>query len=257
MRTIVITGASSGIGAALARVYAAPGVTLGLIGRNRERLDAVAAECRSAGAEVELGRLDVRDAAALEGWIEDFDDRHAIGLMIANAGIAYTLRPGNLLEPRTAVRDVMETNFIGVIETVRPAIERMSARGSGSIAVISSISALRGIPVFPAYAASKAAVKSYFEALRGPLAAQGIRVTVVCPGFIETPMIAGMTRGGSALPVVAAARRIRRGIDAGRALVAFPLLTAVGLEALRLLPERFGDWMLQRVFGLGGRRRAQ
>jgi short-subunit dehydrogenase len=181
-RAILITGASSGLGAALALAYAGPGVTLALGGRNRERLEAVAARCRERGAGVETRVADVTDEAAMAAWILAADAAAPLDLVIANAGVSG----GGVGE--VADRRMFAVNLAGVLNTVLPAIPAMQSRGRGQIAIMSSLAGFRGFPDAPAYSATKAAVKSWGEGLRGSLRGDGIGVSVICPGFIRTPM---------------------------------------------------------------------
>ena len=248
-RHILITGASSGLGLALARQYASPGVTLGLTGRNEERLREAADACRALGAEVVSGVLDVREGFKLAEWVHDFDERYPVDLVIANAGITYSVNGGVPLEPRAAIRDVMDTNFSGVIDTVNPLLKRMCDRGGGTAVIIGSLSAYRGIPLFPSYAASKAAIKTYYEGIRGAMRQDGVTITIACPGFIETPMTEKLrTSRWMQMQVDKAARIIVKGVARGRANISFPRLHLLGLRLLQWLPEKWGDWILVKLF---------
>lgn len=244
--SILISGASSGIGAALAILYAGPDVRLALGGRNSERLDTVAAACREAGALVESTAVDVTDTAATTRWVEGADDAAPLDLVIANAGISGgTFGGGETHEQASAI---FAANVDGVVNTVHPAAERMRGRGIGQIAVMSSLAGFRGLPGAPAYSASKAAVRAYADALRGRLRRDGVTVSVICPGFIRTPMT---DINGFPMPflmeVEDAARRIRRGLARGHPRIAFPwpLYTAVRLAAL--LPPALSDPIFGRM----------
>ena len=152
-RSILITGASSGIGLALARRYAASGTTLALGGRDRDRLEATAELCRRAGAAVEIAAVDVTDAAAMDAWLTAADAAAALDLVIANAGVsAGTGRGGETAEQ---ARQIFRTNIDGVVNTVQPAVACMQPRRRGHIAIVSSLAAYRGFPGAPAYCASK------------------------------------------------------------------------------------------------------
>src|ERR1700719_3517945 len=187
-RSILITGASSGIGRALARIYAAPGVHLAVGGRDPQRLDEMASQCRAAGAEVAGAIVDVRDRAKMREWVEAVDDAHPIDLVIASAGITTGLGIGRLREHPDAVRAIFAINVEGVLNTIDPVVTRMCARGRGQIALLGSLAALRGLPYSPAYSASKAAVHAYAEALRGGLRRQGVKVSLIAPGFVATAL---------------------------------------------------------------------
>src|SRR5579863_3071674 len=187
-QSILITGASSGIGRALALAYAAPGVRLFLIGRNESRLAATVAAAKAKGAEATPVLLDVRDRAKMQDWIESADRTTPFDLVIANAGITTGLSPSDFSEDPEAVRAVMATNLTGVLNTVEPLITPMCARGRGQIAFIGSIAGLRGLPYSPAYCLSKAAVHAYAESLRGRLEPRGLSISLAIVGFVKTPL---------------------------------------------------------------------
>jgi short-subunit dehydrogenase len=179
-KSILITGASSGIGAALARHYAAAGITLILTARNETRLNAVANDCRARGAVVQTLSVDVRDRLRMKQLIEEVDAATPIDLVIANAGIAAGAG--------VSADDVFAVNVNGVLNTIHPLIPRMVARGRGHIAIMSSLASIYPLPSAPAYSASKAAVRYYGDALRASLAAHRVHVSVICPGWIATPL---------------------------------------------------------------------
>ncbi|PQV49085.1 SDR family oxidoreductase [Paraburkholderia sp. BL21I4N1] len=244
-RHIVITGASAGLGRALAHAYAEPGVVLGLIGRDAERLDAVARTCRAQGAQVDAGRLDVRDGAAMQTWLDQFDDRHPIDLLIANAGAASTLASAQDWEGLARTAAIVDTNFYGAIHAALPVIARMRPRKSGQVALISSIAALRGMAISPAYCASKSAIKAYGDSVRPILARDGVRMSIVLPGFVKTAM-SDVFPGDKPFLWSAekAAKHIQRKLQRGRAEIAFPGLLAFGMRLLPLLPAVVADAIL-------------
>ena len=247
-RSVLITGASSGIGRGLATSYAAPGVRLALVGRNAERLAETAAQCTAQGATVTCGQLDVRDRGALAGWIRAVDEECPIDIAIANAGMPGGLRFGRLLEDPDAARAIIAINLIGTINTLDPVAERMLQRGRGQIAVSGSFSAFRGLPYCPAYGASKAAVHAYAEALRAALAGHGIRVSIIAPGIVATPMTRDLVCPKPMLMSVdRAVRVIRRGLDRGAPLIAFPRILYWGTLLARLVPGRWADRALARI----------
>lgn len=239
-KSIVITGASSGIGEALAREFAAPGVTLSLSGRDSDRLGDVAERCRAAGATVEPARLDVTDRVATTDWLVEADRRHPVDLVIANAGISGGTSDKGEGELQT--RRIFDINVTGVLNTVLPAIPPMQRRGHGQIALMSSAASFRGMPGAPAYSASKAAVRAYGEALRGALAPSGIRVSVICPGFVRSRMTdANPFRMPLLMDADKAARIIRRGLARNKARIAFPWPTYFAAWLMGALPPALTD----------------
>ena len=245
-RVLAITGASSGLGAALAASYAAPGVVLGLIGRNRERLARVEADCRGVGAAVESAAIDVTDPAAMAAWLEEFDRDHPVELLIANAGTSAGPDPDSPGEPAATTLRQIEVNLVGAVNTIAPLVPPLCARGRGRIVAIASVAAFRGLPYSPGYCASKAGLRAYAEALRPRLARHGVGVTVVSPGFFSSPMT---DRWEGPTPFLAtgarAARRIKRGIDRGRARIAFPWPLVLGMRFCDLAPAPIGDAILR------------
>ncbi len=245
-RSILITGASSGIGAALAKAYAAPGVFLALGGRDSARLGAVADDCRAAGATVELGIVDVSDRLASETWLLAVDRHHPLDLIIANAGISAGTAGG--WEAPDQARKVFAVNLDGVLNTVLPLLPVMGKRRCGQIAIMSSLASFRGFPGAPAYCASKAAVRFWGEALRGDLWDSGIRVTVICPGYIASPMTAG---NDFPMPMLIkadqAAAIMKRGLAKGHARIAFPWPLYFSVWLLGLLPPGLTDILLRRL----------
>ena len=187
-RSILITGASSGIGEALALLYAAPGVFLALTGRDAKRLEAVAETCRQKGARVEARTIDVTDRAAMRDWVLALDRAETLDLVVANAGISGGT--GGVGEGEDQAIRIFEVNIFGVLYTIGPLVPLMKARKSGQIAIIASIAGYTGWPGAPAYSASKGGIRLYAEGLRGSLRGTGVRVSVVCPGCVATRMTA-------------------------------------------------------------------
>ena len=241
-RSIVVTGASSGIGRALALAYAAAGIRLALAGRDQERLEEVAGQCKAKGATVTIATIDVRGHERMAAWIRAIDDADPIDLAIASAGVTAGLGIGRLQEDPVVVRNVIAINLIGAINVVDTVAERMRARGRGRIAVLGSIGALRGLPSCPAYSASKAGLHAYAESLRPTLAAQGVAISIVAPGFVDTALNRDIV---CPKPLMMSAERaasiIRRRLERGDAVIAFPRLLALGLQLTHLLPRRLTD----------------
>lgn len=244
-RSILITGASSGIGAALAAEYAAPDTCLALGGRDQGRLAEVAEACRAAGASAHTTAIDVCDQDAMAGWIAKADADAPLDLVIANAGLSAGTGGGG--ESDTQTRRIFAVNVDGVVNTVLPAIAALRARRRpGQIAIMASLAAFRGFPGAPAYCASKAAVRVWGEALRGHLHGEGIVVSVICPGYIRTPMTAVNTFH---MPLLMdadrAARIVRRGLARGRARIAFPWRFYAMVRLIAALPPAWSDPLLR------------
>ena len=245
---VFITGASSGIGAALARHYAARGAVLGLVARRR---DALAALVASLPGEHAIYIVDVADGAALQAAAADFVARFGLpDVVIANAGVSV----GTLTEEADdlpAFERVMRTNVLGMVATFQPFAAPMRARGSGRLVGIASVAGIRGLPGAGAYSASKAAAIAYLESLRVELHGSGVRVVTIAPGYIETPMTAvNRYPMPFMLPVDEAARRFVRAIDAGTTYTVIPWQMGVVARLLRLLPNAVFD----RVFARAGRK---
>ncbi len=238
--SIVITGASSGIGEALALDYAAPGIALALSGRDAQRLDAIAAACRAKGATVDAGQIDVVDRAALAEWLTKFDDAHPVDLVIANAGISID-KDNSSLDDFSVVRKTLDVNVGGVLNTVEPLVARMMARNRGQIAVVSSLAGFVGLPYSASYNASKAAVRVWGESIRYVLKKSGIGVSVICPGFVVSRMTAEAPFKMPFLMTSARASKIiRNGLARNKARIAFPIPTKTAVWFGALLP---GNWM--------------
>jgi short-subunit dehydrogenase len=247
-KSILITGASSGIGRALALGYAEPGTSLSLTGRNPERLEGIASTARAQGADVATGLLDVRDQTAMAQWIKQEDTRRPVDLVIANAGITTGLSYSQLAEDPAAVRAILGINLTGVFNTVEPLIAPMCMRGRGQIAFIGSIAGIRGLPYSPGYCATKAAIHAYSESLRGRLAARGVQVSLIIPGFVKTPLNESIV---SIKPLemtdAKAALIIRRGLEKGKSVIAFPKALYLLARLARVLPAKLVDKILEGI----------
>jgi short-subunit dehydrogenase len=236
---VFLTGASSGIGEALARHYAAQGAVLGLFARRADRLRELQ---RSLESPTAIYPGDVRDLATVAAAAEDFTNRHgAPDIVIANAGVSY----GTVTEiarDAAVFRETLEINVLGLVHTFQPFVAAMRARRAGSLVGIASVAGFRGLPGASAYSASKAAAISYLEALRVELHGSGVQVTTICPGFIATPMTA---RNPYPMPFIIgaddAARRFARVIAARKAFAVVPWQMAIVGRLLGLVPNALFD----------------
>ncbi|MFH1804101.1 MAG: SDR family NAD(P)-dependent oxidoreductase [Pseudomonadota bacterium] len=243
---ILITGASSGIGAALARHYACTGTTLFLSGRNLARLKQVENDCRAKGANVFSDVLDVTERETLHDYVIQCDGIMPLSLVIVNAGIsAGTGQDG---ESPEQVRDILATNVAGVLNTIDPAIACMTLRRRGQIAIMASQASYRGLPSAPAYCASKAAVRVYGEGLRGALAPFGVKVNVICPGFVQSRITdANDFPMPFFMKADKAAKIIDRGLTRNKGIIAFPWQMNMVSTILKLLPQGILDRAAKRI----------
>jgi short-subunit dehydrogenase len=238
----VITGASSGIGWALAKTLAAEGCKVGLVARRAEKLQALADEIRTAGGTAAFAGADVADRPQVLAAIQEVSDQLGpIDLLIANAGVgmATLLDPPNIGD----IEEMFRVNVLGVIYSLEAVLPDMLRRGRGHLAAVSSLAGLKGLPGESAYCASKSALITYMEGLRIQLRGRGIAVTTLCPGFVRTPMTAA---NDFHMPFVleadGAARRIVRALRRQRKVYAFPWQMAWFMRVVSHLP----DWVLAR-----------
>lgn len=247
-KSILITGASSGIGRALALSYAAHDVHLTLIGRDLARLDAVAKACEMKGAAVRSATIDVTDRAFLADWLVSVDRMTPIDLVIANAGISGGTAGLEAAESEAQVQRIFAVNLDGMLNTIGPLLPRMTKRGRGQLALMSSLAAFKAFPGAPSYCAAKAAVRYYGEGLRGVMKPSGIEVSVICPGHVRSPMTdINEFRMPFLMDTDKAARLIKRRLAKGRARIAFPLPTYLAARLLGCLPTWLTDPLLARA----------
>lgn len=245
---VLITGASGGIGTALAQTYAAPGRTLILQGRDHSRLEVLARLCKGSGAAVETHQVDLADRQQLETWLQCLREEVPPDLLIINAGISSDIGEHAKGERLDSVRSVLDVNLFSAISLVETLVPAMRKRGSGQIALISSLSAYFGLPLTPSYCASKAALKAYGEALRGWLGPQGVAVNVVLPGFVASPMSDGFPGPKPfLLSPLRAAAIIKSRLARNRARIAFPFPLSWGMWWLAVIPPDLALWFLRRL----------
>jgi short-subunit dehydrogenase len=242
---VVITGASSGIGRALAAEYARRGATLGLIARREQALQELAAGLK---VQTALYPLDVRDAPGLARAGKDFCARFGSpDVVIASAGVSAGTSTERS-EDRAVFQEILDVNIMGVVNTFAPFLPALRAAGSGTLVGIASVAGFRGIPGSGAYSASKAAAIAYLESLRVELRGSGISVVTISPGYIDTPM----TRGNPypmpfMIPAHVAARRMVRAIARRRRHVVIPWQMAIVGAMLKILPRALYDRMFARA----------
>jgi NAD(P)-dependent dehydrogenase (short-subunit alcohol dehydrogenase family) len=239
---VVITGASSGLGLALARHYLERGATVAACARRVELLRILADEFPG---KVHCYALDVRDAATLSAAAADFIARAGVpDIVIANAGVSTGTLTRHA-EDSDVFRKVMDINVLGAVQTFQPFVEAMREARRGRMVGIASVAGFRGLPGSGAYSASKAALISYLESLRQEMRGSGVRVVTICPGYIRTPMTdINPYPMPFMLEADEAARRIARAIDRGSSLAVIPWQMGLVGRVLKLLP----NWLYDRLF---------
>ncbi len=234
-KSILITGAATGLGAALARVYADNGVHLFLSDINEVKLKAVCESCRLRGAHVHTNMLNVIDKLEMERWIQTADEISPLELVIANAGISH----GNLPNEETAdqVREVFDVNVNGMLNTVLPTLPLLRKRKRGQIGILASLACFQGLPHSPSYSASKAAIRIYAQGVHARVKREGVTVTAIIPAFVKTPMTSGnlfempwMLEAGEAASI------IKKKLSQGKSEFVFPWPYAILAWVMDCLP---------------------
>jgi len=241
-RTVVISGASGGLGLALARYYLGRGAIVAVIARRRDLLQALSEQFPG---QVQVYALDVRDAAAMQAAAQDFIAHHGTpDIVIANAGVSVgTLT--EYAEDIDAFRQVMDINVLGMVATFQPFVAAMRTARRGTMVGIASVAGFRGLPGAGAYSASKAAAISYLESLRVELYGSGVEVVTLCPGYIKTPMTeANPYHMPFILEADEAARRMARVIASGKSFAVVPWQMGLVGRVLKLLP----NWLYDALF---------
>jgi len=245
-RTVLLTGASSGIGEGLARALASRGAILGLVARRREMLEDLANRCENAGGTARVFTADVVDATAVANAASSFRAEFGkIDILVANAGIGGNDDGTRNYVPE-AVKKVIDINLLGAVNSVHAVVPDMIERGSGQLVAISSLAGFRGLPKSAAYSASKAGMTAFFESVRLDVADKGIAVTIIQPGFIRTPLTSGRANKmpflmelGDAIPHFISA------IERKKKFAAFPWQLATIVRAGKFMPA----WLYDRIAG--------
>ncbi len=239
---VFITGASSGLGAAMALEYARRGAVIGLAARRKSALDELAQAIRDSGSTAFTYTLDVTNFSACREAAESFlESTGGIDILIANAGVSGS--DGITSADVTKIKAILDTNISGVVHIIYPFLNAFREQHSGRIAIISSVAGFRSLPGRSGYSASKIAVRYLADGWRAVLARDSISLTTICPGFIRTPMT---EHHSFPMPFLMdadeAARKMVAAIDARKALYIFPWQWRLIIPVMKLIPSRILDW---------------
>lgn len=248
-KNILITGASSGIGEALAIRLANSQSRLFLLARNTDKLTQVATHCEQLSAEVFTQAADVKEIPDLQNIITRINEEFPIDLIICNAGVTNSIGENGEAESWEEISHVIDTNLYGVLASLNPLISSMQQRKQGQIAIISSLAAFYGMAVTPAYCASKAGIKGYGESLRGWLKHDNIKVSMAYPGFVKSAL-SDQFKADKPFMISAekAADIIVNGIEKNKASISFPFPLNFGIWFLSAIPARAADWIMGKLY---------
>jgi short-subunit dehydrogenase len=251
MPNILITGASGSIGQALALQYAAPQVTLVLQGRNVSALESLRQQCEARGANVVIGAFDITEIGTLRQWVSLLEQTLAFDILVVNQGVNINIGSDGKGEAWEDTDQLLNVNLRAAIALVQAVLPGMRERKKGQVVLVSSLAAYFGLPMTPAYCASKAALKSYGESLRGWLSPEGVGVSVVLPGYVQSDMSAAMPGPKPWLwTAERAAKAIKEGVSRNQATISFPFPLNVGTWLLSVLPM---DWSIRLLRWMGYR----
>ncbi|MFO0663011.1 MAG: SDR family NAD(P)-dependent oxidoreductase [Polyangiaceae bacterium] len=247
MKHVFLTGASSGIGHAIALEYAAKGAHLYVAARREKELTSLVSRIEKSGGSATAVPLDVSDPAAVLAALKAADKASGgLDVVIANAGVGTGDHAKSF--EWNEVEKQLAVNVVGAIATVTHAIPLMKKRGRGHLVAVTSLAGRRGLPVGGVYSATKAAVSVYMESLRSALASDGIRVTDVQPGFVETPMTAKNTfKMPFKWTAEQAAKYIVKKLERAPAIIAFPIPLDAATRLLGVLPNVAFDPIARRA----------
>lgn len=246
--TTILTGASSGIGRALAGEMAEPGHTLVLVARREGKLRNVADEVENEGGTARVEPMDVRNESGMREIVQNtYEDEGQLDRVIANAGVSWKTEAHDL-DPG-AVRDTFEINVNGALHLFEPALDVMFEQGRGHLVAVSSMASFRGLPGKGAYCASKAALARMAESFRLDLSEDPVDVTTIYPGYVQTPMTDHYPDGDLPflVPVDEAAQTMRTAIEKRKKKCLFPWQMALLVKAMKFLPSGLVDTLVQRT----------
>lgn len=245
-KVVLLTGASSGIGEALALEMAKRGAILGLLARRENLLQELAAKCERAGSTARIFPCDITDEYAVRDAAESLRNEFGkIDILIANAGIGGNAKHAKDLKPED-FRRVIDTNLIGAVNSVSAVLPQMLDRRDGQIVAISSLAGFRGLPKSAAYCASKAGMTAYFESVRLDVQKRGVSVSIIQPGFIKTPLTSGRkNKMPFLMELEDSIPLFLKAIEKKKKFAAFPWQLATFVRAGRMFPA----WLYDRIAG--------
>lgn len=253
-KTIFLTGASSGIGKALAFELGNCGARIGLVARRKEMLEDIAGQIKKSGSDVLVFTADVAEKAQIQKAVDNVKQKFGpVDILIANAGMGGKMKAEDFSSE--IFERVFAVNFMGVIYCIEAVLPDMLKRGSGHISAVSSLAGWRGLPDNGVYSSSKAALTTILESLRNELRPKGIAVSAISPGFVRSEMTGN--DGGEKLPFLIeaddAARRILAGLAKKQRDIAFPFPTATAMRLAKFLPDAVWDMVAVRIVAMDPR----
>jgi len=247
MKSVFITGASSGIGKSLAIVYASNGYTVGLASRNQVAINDVAKKCESHGGKAFTYVLDVTKPKNCASVAKKFiKDANGVDIVIANAGIGGDdkITSGS----SESINKIIDTDLLGVTNTVMPFIPYMKNESKGTLVCISSVAGFVPLPNHGGYVGSKIAIRYIFDSWRITLNKHNIKVITICPGFIDTPMVKGPARKLPMKSSSEAAKKFFVYIKKGEGTYIYPFYYRILIKFIKILPKRFYTWVIQTIY---------
>ena len=243
---ILITGANSGIGQALAIEYAGPNQELFLVARNKKRLEEIKKKCQEKGAKVNILDIDVREKEKINKFLKKISIKNNIDLVIANAGISAAKISD--IEEQEQIEELIDINIKGVLNIINPVKRIMMEQKNGQIVIMSSLASFKAVTGSESYSASKAYVRVFGEGLRLKLAKFNIKVNVICPGYVKTPLT---YLNNFPMPFLMsskkAAKIIKKGLDKNKSRIAFPWVLYGLILFITSLPVRLSDYIFMKL----------
>ncbi|MDB9871380.1 SDR family NAD(P)-dependent oxidoreductase [bacterium] len=244
-KRIFIMGASTGIGRALAINYADKEVVLGLASRRIDLLEIIKEEYKSLNCKIIIYKTDVRNTSECEQSAKDFIEvAGGIDILIANSGVGSS--DGLFSGTSEKINRVLDTNILGVTNTILPFLPRMKEQKSGTVVVVSSVASFIPIPHKGGYSASKVAVRRLFDSWRPVLVENGIKAVSICPGFIDTPMTEKILFKPFLRDTNSATKAFIKAIEVGKKTYIYPWQMKLFVKAFNILPQFFYDWIINK-----------